>query len=486
MKHFKYNTLLAVRLSILIIFALSFTANNVVGAITLTQWSTNPSSYDQNNDVTGYDVNNSFIGTLTALTNLKSITIQDWDASTKTVLTINSTGSNDFNLTNLSIQGPGSELIIGSGVNLTLSGIFSTNSGNITIKSGGSITFENNATISNNFNLTIEEGGELIAENGFSMSSGSNTLTIAGLLEANSFTVNGGSNEKIDIQGGGVLHVLTNVLLNGVGFDITNEDGSFIVDGNMTISNNGDNTGSIQGDLTVTGILDNNMGGAGITGSGTVTAGGYTGVGLLFGTTTNSDTFVDGVSYIQGSGGTAEPVSITPICLTNFIASYHDNTVLIRWQTASEIDNDYFTVERSVDGSNFDIIGTIQGAGTSYITLNYSFTDNNPANGVSYYRLTQTDYNGEFEVFSPVSVSYLNEGNLKIGPNPATNQLSIMLNGIMGSSTLEIIDISGRLIKTIQLKDSYSTLDITEINSGNYILIISAENKKITKKLIIE
>jgi hypothetical protein len=96
------------------------------------------------------------------------------------------------------------------------------------------------------------------------------------------------------------------------------------------------------------------------------------------------------------SGGLGTVVSL-PIELINFIPHVQDNWVNLKWQTASEINNDYFTIEKSKTASNWIIVTQVNGAGNSSNILSYSTTDQIPYNGISYYRLKQTDFNGQFE-----------------------------------------------------------------------------------------
>src|SRR5690606_40482994 len=80
-------------------------------------------------------------------------------------------------------------------------------------------------------------------------------------------------------------------------------------------------------------------------------------------------------------------------------------SILITWGTISEKENDFFTLERSTDGKTFDIITTVDGAGDSNKKLSYSFEDKLASAGMNYYRLKQTDFNGDFEYFKIVGVN---------------------------------------------------------------------------------
>ena len=94
-----------------------------------------------------------------------------------------------------------------------------------------------------------------------------------------------------------------------------------------------------------------------------------------------------------------------PITLMSFTAEKRDNYNLLEWSTASEINNDYFLLERSTDGINWNVINKTLGAGNSNNLINYSFTDYNFESVINYYRLTQVDYNGASETFN---ITYAN------------------------------------------------------------------------------
>lgn len=91
-----------------------------------------------------------------------------------------------------------------------------------------------------------------------------------------------------------------------------------------------------------------------------------------------------------------EPAVLMPIELTQWTATNLEESVLLEWTTASEENNDYFAIERSIDGVTWKVLGNVGGAGTTSATHYYSFEDTKPVSGISYYRLKQVDFNGEY------------------------------------------------------------------------------------------
>lgn len=156
-----------------------------------------------------------------------------------------------------------------------------------------------------------------------------------------------------------------------------------------------------------------------------------------------------------------------PIELSSFSAKVEEGDVKVEWTTATERNNDYFTIERSKDGTNFEEVARVDGAGNSTSTLNYRSVDTHPYQGTSYYRLKQTDFDGETKTFEVVSVS-IQENDLLVWPNPAS-----VGDRINCSGSFEVYDMSGREIA--QAKDSIA------LSVGNYIF---RQGDRVSKVLV--
>lgn len=179
-----------------------------------------------------------------------------------------------------------------------------------------------------------------------------------------------------------------------------------------------------------------------------------------------------------------------PIKLIAFNATSNGNSVVLTWQTATEINNDYFTIERSVNADNWEEILYVTGAGNSNKTETYTSTDLNPLNSTAYYRLKQTDFDGKFEYFNVVAVNLEKESTYKIAvyPNPATENISVSVkhNFSENNSTITIS------VKNIEGKEMISFISgkakntIEGLPKGLYFVTISTENTQQTEKLIIQ
>ncbi len=183
-----------------------------------------------------------------------------------------------------------------------------------------------------------------------------------------------------------------------------------------------------------------------------------------------------------------------PITLLSFEVQPVLENVVITWATASESNNDYFTVERSKDGISFEAIVEVDGAGNSNDLLNYKVTDFSPFEGTSYYRLKQTDFDGKFALSDVKAVNFNNPLQTplwSVFPNPTS------LNGVFIKNTnidakqvtLKIIDLTGKVIKmeTINNVDANASLFVgfENISTGMYMLELNDGMNSTNTHLII-
>lgn len=178
----------------------------------------------------------------------------------------------------------------------------------------------------------------------------------------------------------------------------------------------------------------------------------------------NSDIWVDGVYYkasgvdLQGTGTiNGNPL---PIELLSFDAVATTNNITIFWSTASEENNDYFVIEKSKDCSLWNEIDRIDGAGNSQTIIHYSTVDTDPWIGISYYRLTQVDYDGNYETFGAIALGFY-ETNLLIYPNPAQNIINL-------PDCAKIFDQQGRMVFLGKPGEN----DVSKLPKGLYHVMI--------------
>ncbi|NUQ25856.1 MAG: hypothetical protein HUU34_18050 [Saprospiraceae bacterium] len=161
-----------------------------------------------------------------------------------------------------------------------------------------------------------------------------------------------------------------------------------------------------------------------------------------------SDAPVTSFSFFTLGSSLALPANPLPIELINFNATPTGNHVLLEWSTATETDNDFFVIEKTKDGVNFEEVAKIDGAGNSSFILKYQTLDENPYPGKSYYRLQQVDFSGHFSYSDLVQVSFESNGfNWNLFPNPTYDHVvnvAITISGF-GEIELSLVDITGKI-----------------------------------------
>lgn len=263
------------------------------------------------------------------------------------------------------------------------------------------------------------------------------------------------NNSTFRILPDGTLMILGNLIVdNGLTLNV---DGNLLISGDviakngaqLTVTGGGsvDITGDaefgqgsqivVDGDLNIGGTLTLGGGNSNFTGGGTVTVGG-----------SGCDYWDDGAS------GTCNPNTTLPVELLSFTAQNENGAVVITWETATELNNDFFTIERSATGTEFSDIAEVKGNGTTKEASQYEFVDYNPLNGTSYYRLVQTDFDGTSETFKPVSVTVeagVAEGNIEIYPNPLAGNVLRLKTDNPEQGMVEIFGQSGNKVFSREL-----------------------------------
>jgi hypothetical protein len=148
--------------------------------------------------------------------------------------------------------------------------------------------------------------------------------------------------------------------------------------------------------------------------------------------------------------GVGQSVLPLPVELVSFNGIAFDDHNRLEWVTASEINNDYFYVERSDDGINFFSIGRVDGHGTTSMRNDYTFNDYSPIEGTNYYRLKQVDFNGSVSYSQIVTLEF-HRGNMSvtnIKPNPTSGEVNFDFNSPSESSIHVVItDVTGRVVR---------------------------------------
>ncbi len=180
-----------------------------------------------------------------------------------------------------------------------------------------------------------------------------------------------------------------------------------------------------------------------------------------------------------GSGPCFKAGPFFPIELTYFaVSSGKHRTTDLNWQTSSETNNDFFTVERSADAVHFEVLSQVKGAGTTSASQQYTWTDQSSLFGISYYRLKQTDYDGSFTYSEIKSIFTESVYEPQIYPNPTVRFLHLALaNEHQAPYTLRLYNELGKCVFTMISNKHNLTIDLASFAAGIYFVqAVESEN----------
>ncbi len=181
-----------------------------------------------------------------------------------------------------------------------------------------------------------------------------------------------------------------------------------------------------------------------------------------------------------------------PISLSEFTAAKEGSKTKLYWSTLSETNNKGFNVQRSIDAKTWETINYVNGAGNTSTKTNYSSTDESPIKGTNFYRLEQMDLDGKTTYSKVVSVRFTDKESfgLSFFPNPAKDKVIILTENIDNNkASIEIINLQGKVIKTISLTEQQSNsnilIDVSNLSKGMYLVKLFNGSTIKTNKLII-
>ncbi len=167
-----------------------------------------------------------------------------------------------------------------------------------------------------------------------------------------------------------------------------------------------------------------------------------------------------------------------PVELLYFTARSEGNAVLINWATATEINNDYFSIEKSKDGITFQELSKVNGAGNSDEKIEYQAVDESPFNGITYYRIKQTDFDGQYEYSNLIVADYTREFEVQLFPNPSSRRITLTTARPLDNVTVFIKNSLNKAIKEISNISGHSIIiDREDLPSGLYFLQLMEDDR---------
>jgi type IX secretion system substrate protein len=174
------------------------------------------------------------------------------------------------------------------------------------------------------------------------------------------------------------------------------------------------------------------------------------------------------------SGGLASTI-ILPVVIADFAATSTAKGANLTWSTKQESSSSYFSIERSIDGINWSVIGQVKAAGNSSVIVKYAFSDYNTTSSVSHYRLKMVDLDNRFVYSDVKSIRFTAAiATVKIFPNPASDYANITLDAKAGNSVILLINQNGQVVnqKLAAANSGVITLPLQNFENGIYAINI--------------
>ena len=199
---------------------------------------------------------------------------------------------------------------------------------------------------------------------------------------------------------------------------------------------------------------------------------------------------IDGNLASFSKKGIGETEGVLPVELLNFTAERDGEHISIKWETQIEINNDHFLVEKSIDGKTFSLLDKVNGAGNTGVRSSYELIDPHPYPGFQFYRLTQVDFDGTYEVLGTRLVDY-SDGPTRIVdiyPNPSSDFLKI--KGLVpGQYQLNLMSLNGSQVAVDHFYMDYEfehRLDLSNIPEGIYLLRLLGQYEDFQSRIVID
>lgn len=172
-----------------------------------------------------------------------------------------------------------------------------------------------------------------------------------------------------------------------------------------------------------------------------------------------------------------------PVGLIEFSSNCENRNAILNWSTASETNNNYFTIEKSVDGYNYEEIATIDGQGNKNTETLYEYLDLRFSLGISYYRLSQTDFDGTKTILKTISSNCNSDFDISIHPNPTKDGVYVTLNNEKnGVFDIHVYNLLGKHISTHNIMSS-TWIQLPETN-GMYLLKYNIDGIEKVEKIV--
>lgn len=176
-----------------------------------------------------------------------------------------------------------------------------------------------------------------------------------------------------------------------------------------------------------------------------------------------------------------------PIELLSFSGVTEGDVNILEWSTATEVNNDYFTVERSIDGIEFSELVQVDGAGTSLQVNNYTARDEDRFEGVTYYRLKQTDMDGQFDYSNIIALDNRELADITVFPSPAEDMITVSLvKKPSAAMDVTVRNAVGKVVLVTEISKKVETLDVSDLPGGMYFISMIIDGENVVQKFSVK
>lgn len=221
-------------------------------------------------------------------------------------------------------------------------------------------------------------------------------------------------------------------------------------------------------------IVVDGANGGGVSGEGTITLpipNTVTEVGIMIGAHQNGGGDYGGFDNVKIVG----TAPVMPVELVDFSANSKASINTLKWETAQEINNDYFEIQYSKDGRSFQTISRVEGNGTTDESMRYEYDHKDISSGMHYYQINQVDYDGTSTIYGPVSTRTASSESRFY---PTATRGIVTFDGYEDGTQYALINSSGQLVRTGPIQ---AQLDFTDIPTGVYYITYGETTSKLVK-----
>ncbi len=175
-----------------------------------------------------------------------------------------------------------------------------------------------------------------------------------------------------------------------------------------------------------------------------------------------------------------------PISLERFGSQVHGDKIRLDWATASELNNEGFSIQKSNNGTDWHEIGWVGGAGTTIEKQEYIFFDEQPIGGANYYRLKQIDFDGAFSFSKTISenIAVFPDQEINVFPNPVQGKLFVNIPENKEIQNIEIFNQLGQRVGDARLEGN--GINVATLENGMYVMVLIIDNQKLIRQFVVD